>query len=35
MAGLVGALTGLLGAGMLVGVVASLYWLINVIRVFL
>lgn len=35
LAGLVGALTGLVGAALLVGFVASLYWLINVIRVFL
>jgi hypothetical protein len=34
LAGLVGAVAGLAGAGLLVGLGASLYWLINVVRVF-
>jgi hypothetical protein len=31
---MVGALVGLLGTGVLVGLGASLYWLIDVVRVF-
>jgi hypothetical protein len=33
-AGVVGALAGLVGAGLRIGLGASLYWLISVVRVF-
>jgi membrane associated rhomboid family serine protease len=35
LAGLLGAVVGLLGASLLVGLWASLYWLGHVVRVFL